>query len=415
MGDDDYDMFVRRKRIEKQEQREMRNQGEIKNFGFDDGIDKNGAVTNAHPEMPKTDKEKVDLILQGKVTLINLNASKNLLQKAVGYEGVLAQFCFLDFTEYRKDPSSYPMFRDLVYKQCKTHNSFTYDLHTIVKLATAYDTTAIRALEPSAFIFHESRCGSTLIANALTAMSPSDHIVYSESQPALAALKVCGIGGKQCPPYRAVELFQDVVYLMGRTADPTGEKKLFFKIQSMATKYISVAVEAFPDTPWVFVYRDPVQVMMSQFQRGVRSAICVRQLVDVPKEAIEVLKGMGKKIRDLNPFEKCAFHLSTLCEAALNSLSQSNGQGIAVNYEGITNKLIDTVFPDHFQLEMTEEKRQRIIEVSGHYSKSRGPQKGKEWKEDSEEKEDMATPKIKEACELFLYSNYNSFENEDAS
>lgn len=96
---------------------------------------------------------------------------------------------------------------------------------------------------------------------------------------------------------------------MGRTVDPDGDKRLFFKIQSSGTKYMDVALEAFPDSPWVFVYRDPVQVLMSQFQRGVQAAICVRQLKDIPKGSKEVLKGMERKVRNLDPFEKCAFHL----------------------------------------------------------------------------------------------------------
>jgi len=411
LGDDDYDSFIRAKKMEKRRQgKEIKMRGSISGEEGNKSSLKHGHnMSGPDPRMPKTDKQKQDLILEGKVTLVNLNVDKKDLQ-SVGYEGVLAHFCFLDFTPYQTDPSSYPMFRDLVYNQCEPLNMFTYDLHKIIILATDYDRDKTRALKPSAFIFHESRCGSTLIANALTAMSPTKHIVYSESAPALLALKVCGLGGKLCPPYRAAELFQDVIYLMGRTVDPSGQKRLFFKIQSTGTKYMDVALEAFPDTPWVFLYRDPVQVLMSQFQRGVQSAICVRQLKDIPKGSMEVLQRMKRKVSSLNPFEKCAFHLSTLCDKAKESLRQSNGMGIGINYEDLTNKLIDTVFPYHFQLDMTEEKKERIIEVSGHYSKGRGTHKSEQWKDDSVEKDGAATPKIKEACELFLYSLYNIFE-----
>lgn len=117
---------------------------------------------------------------------------------------------------------------------------------------------------------------------------------------------------------------------------------------------------------------------------------------------------LWKRIHDLSP--TIVVVKSTLCEVALQSISQSNGMGIGVNYEDLTNKLIDTVFPDHFKLEMTEEKRQRVIDVSGHYSKGRGKRKQEEWKEDSVEKDESATPKIKAAAELFLYSLYNRLE-----
>ena len=107
---------------------------------------------------------------------------------------------------------------------------------------------------------------------------------------------------------------------------------------------------------------------------------------------------------------------SLLCDAAVEAISRSNGIGIGVNYQNITNTLINTIFPDHFKLEMTEERKERIIEVSGHYSKgksaSRGKSfQGKEWKEDSERKEERASPAIKEASELFLSSSYAILNN----
>jgi len=110
-----------------------------------------------------------------------------------------------------------------------------------------------------------------------------------------------------------------------------------------------------------------------------------------------------------------------LCDAGIQALDRSNGTGIAVNYENLSNKLIDTIFPNHFKLEMTEEKRKRIIAISGQYSKgtvikdisSKGRSK-KEWKEDSENKDDSATPEIKKACETFLYPVFTRLEETKA-
>jgi len=195
---------------------------------------------------------------------------------------------------------------------------------------------------------------------------------------------------------------------MGLTDKPK-EKEMFFKVQSIGSRYMDVILKAFPETPWIFVYRDPVQTVMSQMKKGVRHANCVRQLRNIPASKMEFLTSIDRKLNSLNPAEKCALHLSLLCDAAVEAIDVSNGMGFAVNYEDITNKLISTVFPDHFKLEMTEERRERIIEISGHYSKGKA-HKGGNWTEDNEQKDKNATPVIKDACKTFLSASYNTLE-----
>jgi hypothetical protein len=150
------------------------------------------------------------------------------------------------------------------------------------------DGNTSHTLDPTGFVFHESRCGSTLVANSLAAMNPTQHRVYSESSPPIEALRACGFEGEDCPEGRAVELLRDVIYVMGRT-DRVEEKALFFKIQSIGSRYLPVFLEAFPDTPWIYVYREPVQIMMSQLANGENRANCVRQLRDVPRKRVEKL------------------------------------------------------------------------------------------------------------------------------
>jgi hypothetical protein len=309
------------------------------------------------------------------------------------------------------------MFRDLV-----THSpnceDFELDLKQIVDAVRKYDAareensdrTIIYTMEPTGFVFHESRCGSTLAANSLAAMNPEAHRVYSESSPPISAAKACGLDGKDCPDGRAVELLRDVIYLMGRTND-VHEKRLFFKIQSIGTKYLPIFLEAFPDTPWIFVYREPVQIMMSQFAQGIERANCVHQLKDVPKYRIDAMKDDKKELDLLTPVEKCAMHLSLLCESAMQGLFESSMVGRPVNYENLVQNLIAHVIPDHFKITMTNEGEENILKVGSQYSKGRGT-RHKEWKEDSIEKDRLATPEIREASKYFLQELYEKMEEE---
>ena len=206
------------------------------------------------------------------------------------------------------------MFLFLTSHSCNRTNIFTYNLREIVKQSKAMDddpdAIGVHSMKPSGFIFHKSRCGSTLVANILTVMEPTEHRIYCESGPPIAAAQACGLDGKLCPPGRSAELLRDVVYLMGRTGDPN-ERKLFFKMQSMGSKYVAVVTEAFPDVPWIFVYRDPIQIMMSQLKRRISNANCVRHWNRsvAPKGAYDFLASIGREAGDLSPVERCALHL----------------------------------------------------------------------------------------------------------
>jgi hypothetical protein len=205
------------------------------------------------------------------------------------------------------------MFRDIV-GNSHCEEPIRFDLKEAVALIKdAEDKSKLshpksHTLEPNGFVFHESRCGSTLAANAFAAMEPSRHRVYSESTPPIVAMKACGYGGRDCPKGTVIALFQDVIYLMGRT-DDLGEKHLFFKIQSIGTKYIDIVMDAFPFTPWIFIYRDPIHIMMSQLEHGAERANCVHQLRDVPDEKMKYISDRGLTMSGLSSEEKCALHL----------------------------------------------------------------------------------------------------------
>jgi len=269
--------------------------------------------------IPSTEQDKIDLILSASVHLVSISINRQGMANphTKSYSGVMGSFCRVDWSKHKNDPSSYPMFRDLVSASegCKEEGMFQMDLKKAAGLARDYDRVMAarqvdlpRTLNPDGFVFHESRCGSTLVANSLAVVDPVKNRSYSESAPPITALKACGLNGEICPVEKAALLFRDVIYMMGRTDDPD-EEHLFFKIQSIGTRSIDVFLAAYPETPWIFVYRDPVQVLMSQLAHGPERANCVHQLSAIPPHKMKTLSGMGLDIRDLSPEEKCALHL----------------------------------------------------------------------------------------------------------
>merc|ERR1712196_343183 len=99
--------------------------------------------------------------------------------------------------------------------------------------------------------------------------------------------------------------------MMSRSNDHV-EERVFFKFQSITSRMISTFQMAFPSVPWMYVYREPVQVMMSHVKDDpkMRRAICTRSKSSPPKAIRDIAEKHGKHVKELNPSEYCAAHLA---------------------------------------------------------------------------------------------------------
>ncbi len=114
-------------------------------------------------------------------------------------------------------------------------------------------------LAPSGFVFHMSRCGSTLIAQMLASLGAA--IVLSEPQPLDALLRL---------RRRMTELGQEeklarwVRALVGALGRPqAGERHLFVKFHAWHVLELPFIARAFPGVPWAFAFREPRAVLRS--------------------------------------------------------------------------------------------------------------------------------------------------------
>jgi hypothetical protein len=386
----------------------------------------NPSFDSSVPHVVAIDLEKEDHadivndILAAQLNLVNILAPESsqvrFNDEENTYTGVYGDFCQLNFGAHKQDPSSVPMFRDLVAKSpdC-SKTKYRVDLSQVASLARALDAedgqSVTKSLELSGVVFHESRCGSTLVANALIGMNPAKHRVYSESAPPIAALRgVCGEEYQHCSENQAAILLQDTLYLMGRTHD-LNEERVFFKIQSVGTRAISVFQQAYPQVPWMFVYRDPVQVLMSQLAQGSKNANCVRGRQQPANAITELVAREGFRVQSLSNVEYCAAHLASLTESAVAALERAPDMGVAVNYADLPHILYEDILPNKWNVPVSQEEQENIIQISGVYSKGRG-NRAREWHEDSQQKEEHASPEIHKAADLFLSKSYKLLQGE---
>jgi len=119
------------------------------------------------------------------------------------------------------------------------------------------------AILPSAFIFHVSRCGSTLVGKALS-RSPK-HIVINQGGPlqrGFWAYLTDDWRKDAEPSAKNIKMFRNLVFAIARRRRPE-QIASFVKFISWNALYIDFVTLAFPDTPMLFMYRDPIEVIAS--------------------------------------------------------------------------------------------------------------------------------------------------------
>ena len=108
--------------------------------------------------------------------------------------------------------------------------------------------TARPRIAPAGFIFHTSRCGSTLISRSLAA-AESVHVI-SEAAPVDRILRTGN------PNW-----LQHIVSALGRPG------KYIVKLDAWHIYNLPLIRAVFPETPWIFVHRDLEAVVASQLRQ----------------------------------------------------------------------------------------------------------------------------------------------------
>lgn len=285
-----------------------------------------------------------DGIIEGHLHLIDIHILNDGLSGSE-YK-VKGTFCLLDWTIQQDDPSRLPRFEDIIRGSSMCGPTrYTADLYELVQGARAFDdqlrnTTYIkqlkkkertkhirqpdpvpieRSIPPTLLVFHESRCGSTLVSNLLASFSTESSKVYSEAPAPLKALQACEFE-TSCNEDVQQKLIDDVFYMMGRTHRRNPEQYVFYKLQSKAVRYIQLLQDALPQpTPWMYVYRDNNDVMMSHFQGSVIDPKsddptipeCLENFgsQDQPEILKELVEHQGLSVASLSKKEYCAAHL----------------------------------------------------------------------------------------------------------
>ena len=126
----------------------------------------------------------------------------------------------------------------------------------------ALDYAFLDVLPPKGFVFHMSRCGSTLLSRALA--QSRQHVVLSEAQPHNAIWWHWTEGWREGLRWTDERLtaYRNLVLLTGRRRCAQ-QRASFVKFSSWNVLLRPFIRQAFPEVPCLFLYRDPAEVLVS--------------------------------------------------------------------------------------------------------------------------------------------------------
>lgn len=245
-------------------------------------------------------------------------------------------------------------------------------------------------IQPSGFVFHMSRCGSTLVSQMLAA-SPR-HVAISEAPPIDDVVRA--------PLFRRDlsddETIRWLTWIVAALGQPRGDaNRYFIKLDTWHTPWLPLFRRAFPDVPWIFLYREPVEVLESHRKMpGVQS---------VPGFFGHDLFGIDRLFQSDDLPGHLARFLAAVCEPVAQHHATSGG--LLVNYRELPAAMHTRILP-HFGIALDAEDRALMDAASRIDAKT----PHRTFAPDTEAKQRSATDAARIAADRYLRDVYQRLE-----
>ena len=228
------------------------------------------------------------------------------------------------------------------------------EFDALVKLENVFDSVS-----PTGFVFHSSRCGSTLLANACRAIEGA--IVLSEPPVVdkLIARFITDVDVEGTKEKLYSIFLRGVVKALGQRR--TGrEQHLFVKFACSSVSQIDRIQRLWPNVPWVFMYRDPVETIVSNVRN-------VPTWLQDDHRVLAALTGASiGEVANMNIEERCARSIAGFYAAAQRV---ANDRVLLLNYNQLSPAEISNVL-QFFGVKPVAAEMENIARRSQSYSKS---------------------------------------------
>jgi len=252
------------------------------------------------------------------------------------------------------------------------------------------------SVPPTGFIFHSSRCGSTLVANACRAINNS--IVLSEANAIdkLIARFITDAGDVKTSLYSV--LLRGVVNALAQRRSGN-EEHLFIKFACCSFAQIERIRRIWPNVPWLFLYRDPVETIVSNLR-------------DVPPWLLDNDRRVLASIVGTPADEVAGMPLEELCARTIGSLFSTahrlaNAGQLLLNYKQLSLPVISSVL-SFFKVSPSTAELETIERANQLYSKEAYVQRT--FSADADAKQKLASDAVREAAAKWATEPYQLLE-----
>lgn len=253
-------------------------------------------------------------------------------------------------------------------------------------------------IQPSGFIFHSSRCGSTLLANACRALDAA--IVLSEANPIDKLVARFITDAAEDPVKESVYsvVLRAIVNALAQSNNAV-KPRVFVKFSCCGVSQLERIRRIWPGVPWVFLYRDPVETIVSN-------------MTTVPAWLLDEDRRILAHITSTTPVAVSQMSLEELCARSIGSFystahSLANGNSMLLNYNQLSVPALTNIL-NLFQVSPSLEELQRIESGSRIYSKAASG--AREFVADTAAKQDLASDRVRELAQQWAMEPYRLLE-----
>jgi len=309
--------------------------------------------------------------------------------------GVIAERPGLWWLDMHDVRLSEPFFQQSVDRFRREHPErqarFT-EFHLLPQLEKSFDS-----IRPAGFIFHSSRCGSTLLANAGRSIPGSIVISEANAIDQLVARFLTDSEPREVKRAIYSALLKAVVSAFGQRI--TGqERHLIVKFSCCSTSELERITRIWPDVPWIFVYRDPIETIVSNLKT------MPGWLLDEDRRILSAVIGEPvSAIGEMDPTELCARTIGSFYATARQL---ANRDCMLLNYEQLSLETLLNVL-EFFGIAPTAEEEDEIAVAAQFYSKETTT---RVFESDALNKRSQANDRVCEMAARWSYPQYAELE-----
>jgi hypothetical protein len=244
------------------------------------------------------------------------------------------------------DPLSRPFFRETVNALRLSHpapREYETGAWELERRTAGYP-----AVFPSGVIFHMTRCGSTLLANALRASSGA--IVLSEAAPFERTMSWASSPSRHWAGIAEgllTPLTTAVAHYLGPSAG-----KVVLKCGNVGIRALRALRRVWPRVPFLILIRDPIEVIVSNVNKRPR---WIRECLDAADSRSRIFDPPAEVLAS-DVTELCAWGVGSFCSDALAAIDD---QCAVLDYSALSEQAVAGVGA-YFGLAITDEGRLRL-------------------------------------------------------